>query len=102
VSTTKTLQDKELQDYYDQTFAMYGTRGWAQLQAHAEEMIGQFNSLAGIETAEQLWFRKGQLDQMLWLQAHQTVHEAAYNELLAQQDGGDAPVNTGGQAKVLE
>lgn len=99
--TTKTLQDKELQDHYDQVFAMYGTRGWARLQEQVEEMLRNHNSLAGLETAEQLWFRKGQLDQMLWLQTHQATHEATYNELLAQQDGGEAAVSTGGVAKVI-
>lgn len=99
--TTKTLQDKELQDHYDQLFALYGTRGWARLQAQVDEMIGMHNSVADLSTAEQLWFRKGQLDQMLWLQTHQTTHEAAYNELLAQQEGGDALASTGGAGKVV-
>ena len=63
--TTKVLQDKDLQEHYDQVFAMYGTRGWARLQAH------------------------------------QATHEAAYNELLAQQEGGDAAASTGGIARVV-
>ena len=100
--TIKALQDKELQDHYDQIFAMYGTRGWARVQEQIAEMIGNYDSVAGIGTAEELWFRKGQLDQMLWLQSHQSTHEAAYNELLAQQEGGDAAVSTGGVAKVVD
>jgi len=99
--TTKVLQDKDLQEHYDQVFAMYGTRGWARLQAQIDEMIGIHNSIADLTTIEQLWFRKGQLDQMLWLQAHQATHEAAYNELLAQQEGGDAAASTGGIARVV-
>ncbi|HET8797707.1 MAG TPA: hypothetical protein VFO89_08470 [Thermoanaerobaculia bacterium] len=100
--TTKTLQNKELQEHYDQIFAMYGTRGWARLQAQIDEMIASHNSVADLTTLEQLWFRKGQLDQMLWLQMHQATHEAAYNDLIAQQEGEDAPVSTGGIGKVLE
>ena len=100
--TTKALLDKDLQDYYDQTFALYGTRGWARLQTQVNEMIAVHNSVADLATLEQLWFRKGQLDQMLWLQTHQATHEATYNELLAQQDGGDAAVSTGGAAKVVD
>lgn len=100
--TTKTLQDKELQEHYEQIFAMYGTRGWARLQAQVDEMIASYDSVGGINTAEELWFRKGQIEQMLWLQSHQTTHEAAYNEILAQQEGGDAEASTGGVAKVTE
>ena len=100
--TTKTLNDKDLQEHYDQTFAMYGVRGWARLQEQLAEMIALNNSVAGIETLEQLWFRKGELAQMLWLQTHQATHEAAYNELLAQQDGGEAEATTGGVARVID
>ena len=100
--TTKVLQDDELQKHYDQIFAMYGTSGWARLQAQVEEMLTIHNSVADLATLEQLWFRKGQLDQMLWLQTHQSTHEAAYNELLAQQEGGEAAASTGGVARVVE
>jgi hypothetical protein len=100
--TTKTLQDKELQEHYEQIFAMYGTRGWARLQEDLDAAIARYNSLAEVDTVEQLWFRKGQLEQMLWLQGHQTTHEAAYNELLAQQEGEDAEASTGGKATVTE
>ena len=98
----KTVNDKDLQEHYDQMFAMYGTRGWARLQEQLAEMIALNNSVAGIETVEQLWFRKGELAQMLWLQTHQATHEAAYNELLAQQDGGEAEATTGGVARGID
>jgi hypothetical protein len=98
----KALHDPELQAHYDQLFAMYGTRGWARLMEQVKEMVDQYNSLARLDTIEQLWFRKGQLDNMLWLLSHRDTHEAAYNELLAQQEGGDALALTGGAAKVVE
>jgi hypothetical protein len=100
--TTKALQNDELQKHYDQVFAMYGTPGWERLQQQVDEMLITSNSVAGIETAEQLWFRKGELAMMLWLQAHQATHEAAYNELLAQQEGGEAAASTGGVARVVD
>jgi hypothetical protein len=65
-------------------------------------MLAIHNSVADLATLEQLWFRKGQLDQMLWLQTHQATHEAAYNEMLAQQDGGEAEATTGGVARVID
>lgn len=99
--TTKTLKDKDLQEHYEDVFAMHGTPGWARLQEDLAVAIADKNSLAEVETVEQLWFRKGQLDQMIWLQMHQAMHETAYNELLAEQEGGDAEPSTGGKAKVV-
>lgn len=98
----KTLLDKDLQDHYEQLFAMYGTRGWKRLQEQIEQMLASNNSVAGVDTVEQLWFRKGELSQMLWLQSHQAVHEAAYNQLIADQAGEDAEPGTGGRARVTE
>lgn len=99
--TTKALNDKELQAYYDQLFAMYGTSGWARLQEDVERMLASMNSLAGVDSAEALWFKKGQIDNMLWLQSHQTMCETAYNDLIAQQEGGDAAQSTGGKARMV-
>lgn len=99
--TAKTLHDKELQAYYDQIFDMYGTPGWARLQEDVERMLTVANSLAGVDTADALWFKKGQIDQMLWLQSHQTMCETAHSEMLAQQEGGDAAPGTGGKARVV-
>lgn len=101
--TTKTLRDKELQDHYDQIFAMYGTRGWARLQEDLNAAIRANDTVADLTSEQQLWFRKGELSQMLWLQNHQAAHEAAYAALLAEQEG-DEGVGTvaEGRAKVIE
>ena len=97
----RVLKDAELQAYYDQTFAMYGTRGWAHLIERVKEQIVAFDRLEGVETVEQLWMRKGQIDQMNWLLKDQETHEAAYNELIAQQEDAEAEASTGGKATVV-
>jgi hypothetical protein len=96
------LQDRELQAHYEAMFDLYGTPGWARLQKQLGEIIDGFNSVAGIDTAEQLWFRKGQLDQALWLMGHQAAHEAAYNELLVADSEDAAAPASGGRGKVIE
>jgi len=97
----KTLEDKELQDYYESLFAMYGTRGWKALQGDLEGAIQSHNTLAGVNSEAELWFRKGQLDQMLWLQNHQRMTEHAFSELLSEREGAAEQAVTGGKAQVV-
>lgn len=99
---TQTLQDKELQAHYEDLFVMFGTPGWKRLMEQVAEMVVTGNSLSGVDTQEQLWFRKGELAQMLWLESLQRTHEVAYNDLLSQQEGGEATPATGGKAQIVE
>ena len=57
MSVLKPLNDSELQEYYEALFVMYGTPGWKKLMEDVGRMLEVHNSLAGLETAEQLWFR---------------------------------------------
>ncbi|HEX5074255.1 MAG TPA: hypothetical protein VFW03_13655 [Gemmatimonadaceae bacterium] len=99
--TTKVLKDQVLQAYYDQTFAMYGTRGWAHLMERVKEQVVAYDRLEGVDTVEQLWFRKGQLDQMNWLLKDQETHEATYNELISEQENAAPEVSSGGKATIV-
>jgi hypothetical protein len=102
--TTQALKDKDLQEYYDALFAMYGTPGWTKLMEDTDYMIRQHDSPRDLNTAEQLHFRKGELAQMDWLLSHQQRSEAAYS--LALQEQGEEvdaeEVESGGAAKVIE
>ncbi len=100
MSIHDTLQDPALRQYYEALFAMYGSPGWKKLMEDVDYLIEQNDRVSGVDTAEQLWFRKGELNQMLWLQNNQAMVEAAYKELLDKQDGEEP--TTGGVAKVVE
>lgn len=95
------LKDAELQKYYEALFSMYGTPGWRMLMEDVSAMILQHDSLSGLETAEDLWNRKGMVSQMRWLAGHQSMCEAAYANLL-EEDQNPGQVETGGKATVIQ
>lgn len=96
------LRDSALQAYYDSLFSMYGTPGWQNLMDDYRVMEQTHQTLAGVDTIEQLWFRKGELAMIAQLRGHQALCEHAYDSLLAEQEGEDTPAPTGGNAKVIE
>lgn len=54
--------DKELQDYYEETFSTTGSKGWAFLIEDMESLSDNINDISGISSTDELFFRKGQLD----------------------------------------
>lgn len=96
------LQDPELEKHYQGLFEMYGLPGWKALQGQLAEMFENHNTLAGLTTADELHFRRGQLDVITFLIAHQDQHERAYNQFVADQTGAEPEVSTGGVARVVE
>ncbi len=96
------LRDPALEQHYQNLFAMYGTPGWRALMEDVEAMIAQHDQLAGVDTAEQLWHRKGELLQMQWLRNHEQANEYAYKAMLADEQGKDeTEASTGGKATVV-
>jgi len=100
--STKVLKDEALETYYQGLFEMYGMPGWRFLQEDYGRMRETHNSLAGLETEAQLWYRKGQLDMIEHLLSHQASVEHAYAALIAEQEGEAEVAPTGGVAKVVE
>ena len=100
--STARLKDEALEEYYSALFQMYGGTGWKKLQEDFTRMAETHNSLTGIDTVEQLYFRRGQFDIIAHVLSHQAAVEAAYASLLAEQEGGDEETPTGGVAKVTE
>jgi hypothetical protein len=99
--TTKVLKDTALEAYYQALFQMYGTAGWKCLMEDLARMHEVHNSLSGVNTEQELLFRKGELVQIEWGLTHQTVAEAAYAAIMVEQEGGDEAAPTGGTAKVV-
>lgn len=100
--TTKILNDTALEEYYQALFQMYGSPGWKCLMEDAARMREIHDSVSGVETERQLWFRKGEITQMDWALSHQATAEASYAALMTDQEGGDEAAPTGGVAKVIE
>jgi hypothetical protein len=80
--------DKELQKYYDDRFSMMATQGWLDLMTDLKEMQKAVDNLISVPDEKTLFFRKGQLDIMLWVLTLRDTSAKAYEQL--QNSSGDA------------
>ena len=82
------LKDRDLQDYYESLQATFATKGWSYLLEDLVKLRDAADRLNGIETMEQLNFRRGQVDILNLMIAQSAVISAAYQVLL--EDEADA------------
>lgn len=73
--------NRELIDYYENRFEMMATQGWADLLDDLEVMIKATNSLDGLQTEQQLQFRKGELSIMNWIKTLRESSAEVYEQL---------------------
>ena len=95
------LKDRALQAYYESLFTMHGSPGWQALMEDAALMEADYDRLSGLKTAEEMWFRQGQVDMLRWLKNHAQLVESSYNALVEQQNEIEAVESTGGRAQVV-
>ena len=58
----KKLKDVELEKYFQALFSMYPTDGWRMIAEDMGRLKELYNQVGDVETVEELWFRRGQLD----------------------------------------
>ena len=75
------MQDKELQQYYEEQFSMFATKGWRDFIEDKQTLYEAIDDLATIENEQTLWFRKGQLDILNLILDRAKTYEAAWMEL---------------------
>lgn len=75
------MQDKELQQYYEEQFSMFATKGWRDFIEDQQTLYEAIDDLATIENEQTLWFRKGQLDILNLILDRAKTYEAAWMEL---------------------
>jgi hypothetical protein len=80
--------NRELQDYYENRFAMMATLGWNDLLEDIEVMIKATNTLDGLTTEQQLQFRKGELSIMNWIKTLRESSTEIYEQLQEDQKSG--------------
>lgn len=78
--------NRELQDYYENRFAMMATQGWQDLLEDLELMITSTDTLGGIETVEQLHFRKGEMSIMNWIKTLKESSTDVYEQLQQEEE----------------
>jgi len=80
--------NRELQDYYENRFAMMATKGWADLLEDLQLMIDSTDRLSGVDTTEQLHFRKGEMSVMNWIKTLRESSTEVYEQLQETVDNG--------------
>jgi hypothetical protein len=73
--------NKELQTYYENRFTMMATQGWIDLLEDLEIMIEATNTLAGIDTEQQLHFKKGEMSILNWIKNLRDASAEVYDQL---------------------
>lgn len=84
--------NRELQDYYENRFAMMATKGWSDLLEDLQLMIDSTDTLGGIETVEQLHFRKGEMSIMNWIKTLKESSTEVYEQLQEENDNAQTDV----------
>lgn len=73
--------DKELQQYYEEQFSMFATKGWRDFIEDQQTLYEAIDDLNTIENEQTLWFRKGQLDILNLILDRAKTYEAAWMDL---------------------
>lgn len=80
---------KELQEYYENRFSMMATQGWQDLLEDLEIMITATDTLAGIETEQQLHFKKGEMSILNWIKNLRDASSEVYEQLQTEDEDAE-------------
>lgn len=72
--------DQETQQYYDSYFSLFITDGWKQLVQDFNNNALQINSIEATKDADDMFFRKGQLNVLAHLINMETIVTTNYEE----------------------
>ena len=75
------MQDKELQNFYEEQFNMFSSKGWTDFLEDLQELYTAVDDLASVENEQTLWFRKGQLDVIQLILDRRAACERVWTEL---------------------
>ncbi len=84
--------NRELQDYYENRFAMMATTGWQDLLEDIDLMLSTTDTIKGVDTEQQLWFRKGEVSIMTWLKNLRESSTEVYEQLQKEGDNAETDV----------
>lgn len=75
------MVDRELQQYYEEQFSMFATKGWLDFAEDMQNLYDAVYDINTVENLETLYFRKGQLDILNLILERKKVYEAAWSDL---------------------
>ena len=71
----------ELAKYYEESFSMFASKGWTYLTEDLQKIKDNINNLSLVLDAQDLFYRKGQLDILELLLTRKDAFDKAYKEL---------------------
>ena len=84
--------NRELQDYYEERFSMMASKGWQDLIEDIELMLSSTDTIKGVDTEQQLWFRKGEVSIMTWLKNLRESSTEVYEQLQKEEANAETDV----------
>tara|TARA_B100001059_G_scaffold184976_1_gene186656 strand:+ start:3150 stop:3395 length:246 start_codon:yes stop_codon:yes gene_type:complete len=72
--------DQETQEYYDNYFNLFMSDGWKQLMQDFNNNAVQINSVEAVKDADDMYFRKGQLNVLAHLLNMENIVSTNYDE----------------------
>jgi hypothetical protein len=73
--------EPQLQKYYEESFNMMSTQGWADLLEDLNKLKDSLNNLSLVTDTQDLFFRKGQIDILDLILKRKDTCEQVYEEL---------------------
>jgi hypothetical protein len=73
--------NKELEQYYEARFDMMAGKGWLDLIDDIQKMYDARNHVLGVQSEQDLYFKKGQLDVLQWLLTLKQSSEEVFEQL---------------------
>ena len=73
--------DRDLQQYYEEQFSMFATKGWIDFTEDLQGIYDAVYDITTVENLETLYFRKGQLDILNLILERKKAYEAAWEEI---------------------
>ena len=73
--------NKELQDYYEERFSTFATKGWVDFIEDMKALQQPLLNIKSIKTEQELQFRKGQLDILDLIIGLEITSEESYRTL---------------------
>lgn len=84
--------NRELQDYYEERFSMMASKGWKDLMEDIELMLDSTDTVSGVDTEQQLWFRKGEISIMTWLKNLRESSTEVYEQLQKEEENAETDI----------
>lgn len=73
--------DPKLQEYYESLLNLFATDGWKKFQEDMRNSLENLNNIQTINSAEEFWLRKGQVDTLSFIVNYENAAVAAYEDL---------------------